>query len=324
VYNSNMTKAFRYILILVLLLGIFTPAINVAAQTPLPSHSTTCSAVDNKGNCLNDTTYTLLAPLPCDSSTTPGCVDGQLRTYDPNASENNIGSYLNLMIKIFIGICAVLAVIMIVMGGVEYMTSELVGNKEHGKNQITHAIFGLILALAAWTIINQINPDILKTDLKNLTTQTVEVDLNADVPQTYDPVTKKYPGGYTYGNPWDDTVAPLATLPYGVTVYNRQCTFLGDTGCTSTRGLDVKPVQAIQYGCKCALQISGGTESWLHGGKTGNTTHALGSGTVDLLPSTELNRYIAGDKPLTYFARYTNGIDGISYLWESNHWHAGP
>lgn len=124
-----------------------------------------------------DKTYHFLAPLPCTTPGTAGCdASGKLVTFDP-VGENKIGGYLNMMIKIFIGICAVLAVIMIVIGGMQYMMTELISGKEAGRERITHAIFGLLLALGAWTLLNQINPDILRTDLKSLTTQTVEVAL---------------------------------------------------------------------------------------------------------------------------------------------------
>jgi len=96
-----------------------------------------------------DLNYTFLAPLPCENGT-PGCVAGKLETFDPTSTEaenSKLGAYLNIMIRIFIGICAVLAVIMIVVGGIEYMTSELISNKENGKHRITGAIFGLVLAL---------------------------------------------------------------------------------------------------------------------------------------------------------------------------------
>lgn len=126
----------------------------------------------------NDLKYNFLAPLPCDSG--EGCVGGELKTFDP-AGDNKIGGYLNVMIRIFIGICAVLAVIMIVVGGLEYMTSELISNKENGKHRIRGAIFGLILALGAWTILNQINPDILNTDLKSLEKITVNVTLEDQI-----------------------------------------------------------------------------------------------------------------------------------------------
>ncbi|MFA5778018.1 MAG: NlpC/P60 family protein [Candidatus Paceibacterota bacterium] len=114
------------------------------------------------------TDYVLLAPLP-----------GLETSFDPT-QQGNLGAYLNVMIKLFIGICAVLAVIMIVMGGIEYMTSELISSKEHGKERIRNAILGLLLALGAYTLLFTINPDLLKTDLSSLKQQTVIVDLGGE------------------------------------------------------------------------------------------------------------------------------------------------
>ncbi len=113
-------------------------------------------------DAINSTPYVFLAPLPCDSST-PGCVNGKLTSFDP-AQKNNLGSYLNIMIKIIIGIAAVMSVVMIVVGGVEYMTSELAHSKESGKDRITHAIFGLVIALGAYALLYTINPALLRSD----------------------------------------------------------------------------------------------------------------------------------------------------------------
>jgi type IV secretory pathway VirB2 component (pilin) len=101
-------------------------------------------------------TYQYLAPLP-----------GQPETIDVS-QPNNLSSYLNNMISIFIGICAVLAVIMIVIGGIEYMTSEALHSKEGGRERMTNAMLGLLLALAAYALLYTINPKILDVDLKSL------------------------------------------------------------------------------------------------------------------------------------------------------------
>lgn len=133
-----------------------------------------------------DTKYTFLAPLPCENG--PGCdpATKTLTSFDPTGN-NKIGAYLNLMIKLFIGICAVLAVVMIVMGGIEYMTTELISSKEEGKKRILNAIFGLILALGAWTLLYTINPDLLNSDLKSLKNVVVNVTAEsfAQSPSTY-------------------------------------------------------------------------------------------------------------------------------------------
>ena len=76
------------------------------------------------------------------------------------------GDYLNVMIKLIIGIAAVLAMVMITMGGIEYLTSELISGKAAGKETIEHAILGLLIALGAWLILNTINPKLLDACLK--------------------------------------------------------------------------------------------------------------------------------------------------------------
>ncbi|MFA6257611.1 MAG: NlpC/P60 family protein [Candidatus Paceibacterota bacterium] len=118
------------------------------------------------------TNYNLLAPLPNPDGET-------LTTFDPT-QENNLSAYLNLMIKIFIGICAVLAVVMIFMGGIQYMTSELPGEKGDGKGKIVNAIFGLILALGAWTLLYTINPKLLDSSLSSLKDVTITVELGGE------------------------------------------------------------------------------------------------------------------------------------------------
>ncbi len=137
-----MKKLLPYILIFIALAGVFSATVKVQAAD-----------------------YYLLSPLPCDVNDVnkpPGCTAGRLRTVDPTTG---LGTYLNLMIKIFIGICAVLSVVMIVVGGVEYMTSELVHTKEAGKERIQHALLGLIIALGAYALLYTINPDLLISDV---------------------------------------------------------------------------------------------------------------------------------------------------------------
>ena len=102
--------------------------------------------------------YNLLQPLP-----------GVGSVYNPISTPGqptNLSSYLNPMITVFIGICAVLAVVMILFGGIEYMTSELISSKEAGKERIRNALLGLLLALGAWTILYTINPNLLNSDIK--------------------------------------------------------------------------------------------------------------------------------------------------------------
>jgi uncharacterized membrane protein len=158
--SNGMKKFLPYILILVMLAGFFSPAIKVSADScsfPIYTDETSCK--DNGGTWTPQ--YHLLAPIPCEPGKDAGCTTNGLLTVNP---AGGFGSYLNMMIKIFIGICAVLSVVMIVIGGLEVMTSELAHTKESGKERIEHAILGLLIALGAYALLFTINPDLLKSD----------------------------------------------------------------------------------------------------------------------------------------------------------------
>ena len=182
-----MKKFLSYIFVIITLIGIFSPTIKIHAQSssgattppaqtpPATPPATTPPAQTPPATTPPTTTnYTFLSQLPCTGTEADGCVDGKLTTFNP-AQADNLGVYLNIMLRIFIGICSVLAVIMIVIGGLEYMTSELLESKAHGRERIKNAIFGLILALGSWTLLNTINPDLLKTDFSSIKTAEIEI-----------------------------------------------------------------------------------------------------------------------------------------------------
>lgn len=126
-------------------------------------------------NIENKSTYTLLAPflgLKCidTSGTNPDCAKG------------GIGDYLNLIFNIAIALCGALAVIMIIIGGIEYMGEESVFGKTKAKSRITSALLGLVIALGSYAILNTINPELLGKGGVNL--ESVDLDIETQ-PLTY-------------------------------------------------------------------------------------------------------------------------------------------
>ncbi len=101
-----------------------------------------------------DGTYTLLAPIGgiTEIKTTGGTCPG-----NPGIS-NGIGCYLNIIFILGIGLCGVLAVIMIVIGGIQYMGDESVFGKTEAKSKILSAVLGLFIALGAYVLLKTINP----------------------------------------------------------------------------------------------------------------------------------------------------------------------
>lgn len=274
------------------------------------------------------TTYTPLAPLPG--------FDKEINTaQECDANGENctcpFGNYLNTMIKLVIGFSAVLAMVMIVMGGIEYMTSELVSSKEAGKETITNAILGLVIALGAYLILNTLNPDLLKSCLVD-SLPDVEIMIEEDVPQT--PINGKYctkttgaGDGYSEKAIWstitnvskpEDSVKKLKK---GIVTSKGECLLVGEKNCTSTFGLDTSYVDTILAKCPdCKpITITGGTECWLHGGAKQKTNHRPGSPVVDLRLETKLDAYIkSGVKNGSWYEK-----DNIFYLLEPDHWHVG-
>ncbi len=75
----------------------------------------------------------------------------------------DISSYFQWIFVFGISIAGILAVLMIVVGGIEYMTAY--GNPSKvgdAKDRITQAILGLLLAITGWLILNTISPDLTK------------------------------------------------------------------------------------------------------------------------------------------------------------------
>lgn len=176
-----MRRYLPYILILIVIIGLTIPSSSIYASKDNPNEA--CNPKTNPTNRPCES-YVLLAPLPCPAGSANCTSDGKLTNFDP---ASGLGSYLNLMIKIFIGLCAVLSVVMIVVGGLEYMTSELSHTKEAGKERIMQAILGLLIALGAYALLFTINPDLLKSDvtIPNATvTPTVQVNPAVVTPST--------------------------------------------------------------------------------------------------------------------------------------------
>ncbi len=98
--------------------------------------------------------YRLLAPLPGFEKV----VDGDVGT--GGAGDFTLASYIRTLVRVAIGVIGILAVVMIVISGVQYMGSDVFTEKEAAKGRLTGAIFGLILAVSSVLILRTINPDL--------------------------------------------------------------------------------------------------------------------------------------------------------------------
>jgi hypothetical protein len=114
--------------------------------------------------------YTLLAPI------------GSLTTFN----SRNIGEYFNMMFMLAIGLCAALAVIMIVISAIQYMGTESIFGKTEAKGKIFSAILGLLIALGSYAILNTISPDL--TGVNGLTVDQASIEVDAEPMTADDPV----------------------------------------------------------------------------------------------------------------------------------------
>ncbi|MFA5841615.1 MAG: pilin [Candidatus Paceibacterota bacterium] len=228
-------------------------------------------------------TYTLLAPIPLSGGSGS---DNSVQL----GGEVAFANYLNNAFKIGITIAILLAVIMIVIGGIQWMGESVFG-KESGKKKIQDALWGLVLALAIFLILNTINPDLvnLKLKVENLT-ETPALPPAIKATTIPDSVLRE---GLSSAKANDAlTRAALA----GITVNKDACPTgvrYQDVpgGCTTVAGLQqsaIEKLKALKAGCNCAIEITGGTEK---GHSEGPGGHAGGK-VVDLSLSSEVTSYI--------------------------------
>jgi hypothetical protein len=141
-----------------------------------------------------------------------------------------LGSYLSSIFKLGIGLAAVFSVLMIVIGGIEYILGATPFQKGDGKEKIINALTGLLLALAAYLILYTVNPKLTEFNL-NLDKITIKPETEVSPSATNTPaqfygpknpynvkVSKLCNGGaagYTYDINFTDQYLSVKTSTYG-------------------------------------------------------------------------------------------------------------
>src|ERR1035437_3446361 len=239
-----------------------------------------------------NTDYTVLAPLP---GTTKGNCGGDLTTGAIDCT-TNLQTYLPGAFNLLIGLCAVLAFLVLTYGGVLYMTSDAISGKSEGKTKIENALWGLGLAIASWVILYTINPAILtfKLQMNQPTTNTQSPDIlsmittldTGTVAPTYTmtpaQISESLADKNKLSNDSGGKINTNSALP---------CESGGTTGCTNLNGMPqnaLTGVEDLQKGCNCNILITGGTEG-------GHVSHGPGDPVMDLQSNTTLNNYITSN-----------------------------
>lgn len=118
------------------------------------------------GNFVNAQNYRIHEQIPGQTGQT-GIIDG--RNYGEEGIDT-LQDYLESAYKFGIAIVAILAVIMIGVGGFMYIVTSAgnAGKLANAKEIITSAILGLVMALLSWLILFVINPDLVGNTLKGV------------------------------------------------------------------------------------------------------------------------------------------------------------
>lgn len=108
------------------------------------------------------TGFVPLAPIPglTDSDTANGVINNGSAA-NGVINTNSFALFFNNLYKFLVGLAIALAIIEIIWGGLEYSTTDSIGNKEAGKKRIRNAILGLVLILSPVLVFSIINRNIL-------------------------------------------------------------------------------------------------------------------------------------------------------------------
>jgi hypothetical protein len=263
----------------------------------------------------NNGEYQVLAPLPGVGENAGGTTTLQ--------------DYVPAMFNLLIGLAAVAAVLMIVIGGFQYISSDAIQGKSAGKDRIKNSILGLILVISAWLILYTVNPNLLRINLniEQVTAGGPKVTLGG----TLSAGTGQKLPGYAMDDgqiAFDKAIRDQLYSDSGgkITVNAGPCTTGQTSGCTNLNDLPVTTVtglEDLQKECGCSLTISGGTEG-------GHASHGPNLPPVDLRFNSALDGYILDNQVSTVQQTplgpiYTSkvGDRNATFLKESNppHWH---
>lgn len=284
-------------LALIVLVLIVSPLFVMAQEEP---------PIDPDLDTGRGTGYTLLEPIG---------------SFVNNETASTLGGFLAGAFRLGVAVATALAVLMIVVGGVQYMGSESGFSKEEAKDRIYMAIFGLLLAVGAFVILQTVNPDLVEFDIVR-TLENIKEQVREQAPE---PIT---PGTDTQTNPPAENESEIrAALQGSGIVINNLCPSGQNINCTNVGGLPANAVSGLisLQNTVGGLVITGGTED-------GHQTHGQGRPVVDLRPSVGLNTYLLGTgstSGVTCGATIPRTSPGAQYVWEplgcngstGPHWH---
>lgn len=197
----------------------------------------------------------------------------------------SLEGYIPGMFQLLIAVAGIIAVVQIVVGGVQYLSTDAIDGKKEGRSRIENAITGLVLAIAAWVILNTINPATVNLTLSIPSPvipsspaptpacpspdpcmspgacgagETCSRNPSPDCSRVCTPIGSRTPcaGGacysqYPVGSAWPSDATERATLTgYGYTIVSsggQTCTTVGQAGCTTVHNLGSRAMSGLQW-----------------------------------------------------------------------------
>jgi len=225
-----------------------------------------------------------------------------------------LSGFINLLIKIAIAMAGAIAVVIIIVNGIQYMGTGSVWEKGESKAKMGTAIGGIILLLCSYIILYTINPDLvnIKIGIGKGTEQkwkkfdeapTIKDDGTYSAPPS-NSGSKGCAGGTIEGKAikagTDWPVAKQTTFINELKTKNiivtsssgNFCSKIGDLKCTgmffntATESIVRNKLTELQKKVGTPITITGGSECWLH------TTHGPDDAIVDIHITNELNKFI--------------------------------
>jgi hypothetical protein len=108
-------------------------------------------------------------PASPTESEIPGSSLERRVAYLTSGRVEDLAQYIGIVYNFLISIVGLVAAVMMIVGGFQYLTSAGDSGKiGQAKSRITNALIGLVLALGAYTILNTINPALLNLKIPDL------------------------------------------------------------------------------------------------------------------------------------------------------------
>jgi len=155
---------------------------------------------------------------------------------------DTLPGYINTIFMTMIAVGAVLAVIRIIMGGFQYMTSEAVTQTKDSRAIITSAVGGLVLLLASWLILTVINPNLVQLDaLKFTPLESLPTDARIQLGSTGSET-------YTFSEVLNERSFQTSKQ---AEAYAKACDKTGYTGSVTRRTVEFETSSEVSYVGRC-------------------------------------------------------------------------